>query len=141
VTIAIILAALKKAVGWVVKNWALVLSVVAVLAVVWLFDDWGDRGRLLEAERAARAGAEATANEWRTVAENQAANIRKLGEQTADYQMLLEDALAVATKVETRWIKVPAEVTVAVHDAPDCEAAVVKVGAILARMAEEGGAP
>lgn len=140
-TVAIILAALKKAGAWVVENWALVLSVVAIAAVVWLYDDWRDRGELLEAERAARAGAEQTANHWKAVAEEQAEGIRKLGEQTADYQALLDDALEVVGTIRTKYVKVPVEVTKVVHEAPDCQTAVVDVGAVLARMAEEGGAP
>lgn len=136
-----VLAWLKKALGWVVRNWQIVLAAAVVLAVVWLFDDWRDRGRLLDAERAARAGAEAVAGQWQGIAEEQAAGIKLLGEQTVEYRKILREELAATVLIETKWREVPVEVTRIIHEAPDCESAVLGVGNALGELAPAGGAP
>lgn len=130
---------------WLRENWrgaATVFILCAALgALGWLWQDWRHRGELLDAERAARAGAEATASQWQTVAKQQAAEIEKLGEATDDYQELLDDALSVVGQIRTEYVRVPVEVSAAVREAPDAESAVLDVGKILAQMAREGGAP
>jgi len=130
---------------WLRQNWRGAATVFALCAALgalgWLWQDWRHRGELLEAERAARAGAEATASQWKTVAETQAAEIEKLGDATADYQMLLDDALSVVGQIRTEYVRIPTEVSTAVREAPDAESAILDVGKILAQMAREGGAP
>lgn len=131
----------KRAVGWIVKNWQTVLVASAILAVAWLYTGWRHRGELLEAERAARAGAEATATQWKGIATEQAEGIKRLGEATVRYKAVVADLLKTAAAIRTEYVEVPVEITKIIREAPDCETAVVKAGAVLADMADDGGAP
>lgn len=88
---------------WLVGHWRELTIGAAVVGLLWLFDDWRDRGRELELARQAAAGVRLERDSWRAAAAACSKGTEELRRRADAFELRLRHELEREPDVVTEY--------------------------------------